>query len=622
MKRMKINPMNAFRILALTCTLILVVSPMASPIAAQPAGFPKLPWVGIQVIPDASVRFLSIQKGETHTDRYETEPLLVRTVEADPNLDLVTCRGVWLCYMSFNVKRIQDVVVRQAIAHATNREELLWTAMLGWGILEYSPLISEPWLPDYVNPRVKPGGDLFYEYDIAKANKLLDDAGYLDTDGNGIRNIPAAKQHLFPMGVSLEQPEGTGEFRKELDFTVRSLSWSFKSHKATEVLCPFITKELGLKLTCSAEESAVMYPNALGTFNYDIFTLSQSQGPDFAGMLDNFYSEESTYQWGMNTQGYNNSRYDELWHQANALPLGSQEHKDVVFEMQEIIQKDVPWISWHTADDTHVINADFTGYVPMPGGILELLNIYSLINMYNERDPSQGLMIAYPSDVRTTGNPLRTTDMRSKLYEVLMFDRLLAYDTDLNLVPWLAEDYTISEDGLDYTFTIREGVKWHDGEPLTAEDVAWNFEFRYDKQIPNSWPFMQHVDRDSITTEGNIFKFSLESPYTWFTLRMAGEYMMLMAPHAFTGHDDPFNWDTDEPIASGPFMFDSREVGQSVKVVRNPNWWYTRPETLATTPVTTIITTIVPELVVSFLFAPATLLGLVTIYLIRKRKPK
>ena len=150
---------------------------MITTVSAQPAGFPKLPWVGIQVIPDASVRFLSIQKGESHTDRYETEPLLIRTVEADPNLNLETARGVWLCYMEFNLHRIQDLAVRKAIAHATNRDELLYTAMLGWGIKEYSPIISEPWNPDYVNPAVKPGGDLFYEYDLAKANKILDDAG-------------------------------------------------------------------------------------------------------------------------------------------------------------------------------------------------------------------------------------------------------------------------------------------------------------------------------------------------------------------------------------------------------------------------------------------------------------
>ena len=66
MNRMRLNTINAFRGLAIACTLMLVVSPMITPVTAQPLGFPKLPWVGIQVIPDASVRFLSIQKGESH----------------------------------------------------------------------------------------------------------------------------------------------------------------------------------------------------------------------------------------------------------------------------------------------------------------------------------------------------------------------------------------------------------------------------------------------------------------------------------------------------------------------------------------------------------------------------
>ena len=103
--------------------------------------------------------------------------------------------------------------------------------------------------------------------------------------------------------------------------------------------------------------------------------------------------------------------------------------------------------------------------------------------------------------------------------------------------------------------------------------------------------------------------------------------MMIMQPDNFDGYDDYVGWDTDDPIASGPFMLEERVAGQSVKVVRNPNWWYTRPETIPTTPTTTVtmpgttIISTIPELT-SFLLAPVMILVMTASYIIRKRKPK
>ncbi|MFQ6123777.1 MAG: ABC transporter substrate-binding protein [Candidatus Heimdallarchaeota archaeon] len=593
---------------------------MTSTIAAQPAGYPKLPWIGIQVIPDASVRFLSMQQGETHTERYETSPTLIRTVQADPNLELVVAPGVWLCYLEFNLKRVGDRVVRQAIAYANNKADMINSAMLGWGTREEG-IISIGWHPDYVSPKllsVEDGGtgELHYSYNTTIANQLLDDAGYIDTDGNGIRNIPEEKQHLFPLGTTLENPEGTG-FRNELRFTVRSLGWFPMSHKPTEILVDDVT-DIGIKFDLSAEESAVMYPAIFEFKDFDIFTLATSQSPDFGGMLSLFYGPEY-YAWGANDCGYNNSHYNDLWKDANRLTLGTQAHKDVVFEMQEMIQEEAIWISWYTGDDTHVINADFVDYVVMPGGIITDMNIWTVIKMYNQKDPTQGFNIAYPGDVMQL-NPLVTTDLRTQWYEILVYDSLIAFDPDLQIVPWLAEEYTISDDGLDWTFKIRDDAYWHDGKQLTADDVAWNFKFCYDNQVARYWPWLQYIDRETITVEDNTVKFSLTEPNTWFLPSLHD--LMIMAPHTYPEGQDHLTWEDPHPIGSGPFKFESREPGQTTKVVRNDNWWYMRPET--TTPETTPETTtpVVPELDGSFLVAYVVVLGFTTLWQLSKRKTK
>jgi len=596
---------------------------MISTVTAQPAGFPKLPSIGIQVIPDASVRFLSMQNGETHTERYETSPTLIRTVQADPNLNLVVAPGVWLCYLHFNMIRVNDKVVRQAIALANNKDDMINSAMLGWGTKEYG-IISNGWHPTYVSPRLLEGGDLYYGYEIEKANKLLDDAGYIDTDGNGIRNIPPEKQSLFPLGLTLENPEGTG-FRKELIFTVRSLGWFPMSHKPTEILTTDV-EQIGIKFDLSAEESAVMYPAIFDHKDFDIFTLATSQSPEFNSMLDLFYGPEY-YAGGANDCGYNDPRFNELWKLAYTLPLGSDDHKEVIFEMQEMIQDEALWISWYTGDDTHVISAEFAGYEDyiMPGGIITDMNIWFVINAYNQMDPTKGFIIGFPGDIMQL-NPYRTTDLRTQWYEILVYDSLVAYTPDLQVIPWLAEDFSSSTDGLDWSFTIREGVKWHDGTDLTPNDILWNFEFCYDNEVARYWPWLQYIKRDTLRVDGNTVKFSLNEPNTWFILGVHD--LMIMNPDTYTGGEDWVSWEDPNPIASGPFMFEARVAGQTTQVVKNPDWWYTRPETITGPMVSTIIqpgttivsTVVVPEIDGSFLIAPVVMLGFALLYLARKRK--
>jgi len=59
----------------------------------------------------------------------------------------------------------------------------------------------------------------------------------------------------------------------------------------------------------------------------------------------------------------------------------------------------------------------------------------------------------------------------------LLYDTLLWKDGSGELVPWLASRYERSPDGLRYTFFLRPGISWHDGRPLTAQDVAFTFEY-------------------------------------------------------------------------------------------------------------------------------------------------
>jgi len=75
----------------------------------------------------------------------------------------------------------------------------------------------------------------------------------------------------------------------------------------------------------------------------------------------------------------------------------------------------------------------------------------------------------------TSLNPVVATDGQSYIAEWPLFDSLVELDQGLNVKPLLAESWEVSRDGLSYTFKLKRGVKWHDGKPFTARDVAFTF---------------------------------------------------------------------------------------------------------------------------------------------------
>lgn len=68
-----------------------------------------------------------------------------------------------------------------------------------------------------------------------------------------------------------------------------------------------------------------------------------------------------------------------------------------------------------------------------------------------------------------------------------IFDTLVEPDENLEMVGALAEDWEVSDDQLTYTFTLRDGVTWHDGSEFTAEDVVYSYNRIIDEELANAW---------------------------------------------------------------------------------------------------------------------------------------
>ncbi|GHV60934.1 diguanylate phosphodiesterase [Spirochaetia bacterium] len=160
----------------------------------------------------------------------------------------------------------------------------------------------------------------------------------------------------------------------------------------------------------------------------------------------------------------------------------------------------------------------------------------------------------------TTLDPLsaaNTADGRSILFNV--FEGLVKPDTDGNMQPAIAERWTIEQNGLVYNFTLREGVKFHDGSIVTIKDA----EFALNAAIKEKFPGFTRIEKVEALGSRDI-RITLKAPDTEFLT-----YLTI-------GIVPAGNADREKnPIGTGPFIIESYTPQQSLVLKKNPDYWNT-----------------------------------------------
>lgn len=158
----------------------------------------------------------------------------------------------------------------------------------------------------------------------------------------------------------------------------------------------------------------------------------------------------------------------------------------------------------------------------------------------------------------------------------LVYDSLLQIDEAGVPQPWLAEEVTASDDGLTYTMPVREDVVWHDGEPLTADDVA--FSFNYYKDGPPGRFRTAVSGVESVTADGATVTVQLTQPSASFELRTLAE-VPILPEHIWstiTAPDEaPFDESTN--VGSGPYRLVESDPGTSYRFEINPDYFAGTP---------------------------------------------
>lgn len=169
---------------------------------------------------------------------------------------------------------------------------------------------------------------------------------------------------------------------------------------------------------------------------------------------------------------------------------------------------------------------------------------------------------------------------------LLLFNGLTGHDGDNAVVPALAKSWDFDEETCTYTFHLEEDVRWHDGEPFTAEDVQFTIEAIMDPENGSeNAPNFEDVEEITVIDDHTI-SFRLSAPNVAFLDYMT---MAILPKHLLEGEDMQTSDFFRSPIGTGPYKLASWDEGQAITLEKNADYFKGEPN------IDTIVFKIVPD---------------------------
>lgn len=201
-----------------------------------------------------------------------------------------------------------------------------------------------------------------------------------------------------------------------------------------------------------------------------------------------------------------------------------------------------------------------------------------------EGDKSGGTLVYGRGADSVSLDPINVTDGESIRVTHNIYETLLEYDHNLELQPKLATDYNSSEDGLTWTFQLREGVKFHDGTDFNADAVVFNFERWMDPENPYHegdfpyYPFLyggfkgdeNHLIESVTATGEHELEIVLKRKTAPFLSYLAISMFGIASPAAIEQYGAGIS---ENPVGTGPFKFDEWNRNNTITLSKNEEYW-------------------------------------------------
>ncbi len=178
--------------------------------------------------------------------------------------------------------------------------------------------------------------------------------------------------------------------------------------------------------------------------------------------------------------------------------------------------------------------------------------------------------------------------VQSTLYAAL-YEGLVTVDDKGNIVPGAAESWDVSEDGTEYTFHLREGLKWSDGEPLTAKDFeySWLRALMPETASTYSWFVEMFIYNSSAFAQGEVgaeevgikatddltLEVKLNMPAAYFPQALLAGVWNPVRQDMVEADPEKWPFNAETAISNGPFKFTEYKIGSYITAVKNENYW-------------------------------------------------
>ncbi|MEQ9639052.1 MAG: ABC transporter substrate-binding protein [Alphaproteobacteria bacterium] len=182
-----------------------------------------------------------------------------------------------------------------------------------------------------------------------------------------------------------------------------------------------------------------------------------------------------------------------------------------------------------------------------------------------------GTLVILSSQVPRHFNPAVQSGTATAVPGTQIFATPLRYGTDWTPQPYLAESWAISDDGLSITLNLVKGAKFHDGQPITSEDVAFSL-----ATVKANHPFKTMYGAvDSVETpDAHTAVIKLKQPHPAILLAMSSALLPIIPKHVYGDGQEPKTHPANaKPVGSGPFKFVDYKTGEAITLEKNQDYF-------------------------------------------------
>ena len=500
--------------------------------------------------PDAQIIAIENNKVDVLGDLIR--PIDIERLSRSPNVELSIAPAFHSFYLSFNTRRFpfDSKILRQAVWQVIPKNKIVRDLFSGYAdpIDSYLPPVSV-----WVDPDVT-----YFSYNPDGAKALLEKHGW-SWNPNGILITPNGET-LKP--IKLMSPTAS----------VAPTSAEI-GNQAAEAM-----RKLGIPIESEPMDfSAMLSRMDRHDFDAVVHAWSLSRDPD---SLFSFYHSSMNVQGGYNVSGISDPELDKVLLELRDAP-DEFIARGAVSEAQIMLSELVPSVPIYSRYSVAAVNKGWNGIYTSEKVTAD--NFWTLTGMTPSDGKMRPVYWVLPDEPRSL-NPMSASSAYDWMVMGHIYDTLISVHPDtFEDIPWLASEWEVkNEDGRTViVFKVRDDVKWHDGKPLTTEDVINTIEYMKKAEAPRYYDSVKDIV--SITSpESHVVVIKFSKTSYWNLHNIGG--LPILPKHILNGVEDWRVWQPSRErhpddhgltqlIGTGPFIFSEYRAGDYVYFKRNENFW-------------------------------------------------